>query len=938
LRFHELAKELNADSKELLALAKKLGLPVKSHSSNLEPGIVGILKAAWRFRDLDEDAILEKLDEAANQKEAEKKANEERAKVESVRVVAEKHQREAQQRADAEAAAQEQEAPADAYVSPDDDEEETEEAGEEVAEEAAVEGGEEAAVEATDAAVVEPSVEEPVAPADSAAAAPAAPAAGAAPAAAPHAPARAHAPAAPTGAAAHRAGPAKPGAPGAAPAAAEAPKRGAKILGRIELNRADVAKSEATHAELEKTLGPTTPPAARRGRAELDREQELAAQRKRQKLAGGGKGAGWKSETDEFAPVSEAQVTKPKFWERGPTRRQQRTKLKRPSGLPKPGEGKKHEVQLPTSVKELSAQLGLRAAEIISKILTLKGTAIGINQPLDEETVLTIAVEFNRDVVIVAEKTTETQFLEKEQKKEEKKSGPKKEGATRPPVVVVMGHVDHGKTSLLDAIRKTKVVDTEHGGITQHMRAYQVTSPKGGQITFLDTPGHRAFTEMRSRGANVTDIVVLVVAADDGVMPQTVESVEHARAANPDMPIVVALNKSDKRDANPLRVKQQLMGLNLLPEEFGGKVGVIETSATTGKGIAELLDRLELEAEIHDLRAEPKGRAEGVVLEATKEEGKGVVATVLVRKGTLKTRDPFLCGKTWGRVRLIEDDTGRKVDSAPPSMPVKVYGFKADVPATGDAFMAVEDEKGAEQVASERLHVARAGQQVTERPKVTLENLFETLGAVKQQEIPVILKADMQGSIEVLKRELEALKSDEVKVRVLRAAVGAITEEDVMLAATSKAMVFGFHVLPDGKARRLSEQSGVEVKTYFIIYEMIDDLKKAMAGLLKPEEREKVIGHLTIRETFKVSKVGTIAGCFVTDGIIHRNDRVRVVRDGKVIYTSGLESLRRFKDDVKEVKENFECGVKLANFDDIKVGDTLEVFEMIQIERELKLT
>jgi len=381
-----------------------------------------------------------------------------------------------------------------------------------------------------------------------------------------------------------------------------------------------------------------------------------------------------------------------------------------------------------------------------------------------------------------------------------------------------------------------------------------------------------------------------------------------------------------------------LMGLNLLPEEFGGKVGVIETSATTGKGIAELLDRLELEAEIHDLRAEPKGRAEGVVLEATKEEGKGVVATVLVRKGTLKARDPFLCGKTWGRVRLIEDDTGRKIDEAPPSMPVRVYGFKADVPATGDAFIAVEDEKGAEQVASERLHVARAGQHVTERPKVTLENLFETLGAVKQQEIPVILKADMQGSIEVLKRELESLKSEEVKVRVLRAAVGAITEEDVMLAATSKAMVFGFHVLPDGKARRLAEEAGVEVKTYFIIYEMIDDLKKAMAGMLKPEEREKVIGHLTIRETFKVSKVGTIAGCFVTDGIIHRNDRVRVVRDGKVVYTSGLESLRRFKDDVKEVKENFECGVKLANFDDIKVGDTLEVFEMIQIERELKLT
>jgi translation initiation factor IF-2 len=387
-----------------------------------------------------------------------------------------------------------------------------------------------------------------------------------------------------------------------------------------------------------------------------------------------------------------------------------------------------------------------------------------------------------------------------------------------------------------------------------------------------------------------------------------------------------------------MRVKQQLMGIDLLPEEYGGKFGVVETSATTGKGIDELLERLALEAEVHDLRADPKGRAEGVVIEATKEEGKGVVATVLIRKGTLKPRDPFLCGNTWGRVRLIEDDTGSKVDGAPPSMPVKVYGFKGDVPSAGDAFLAVEDEKGAEQVASERLRAVRTGQQqVAERPKVTLENLFETLGAVKQQEIPLIVKADVQGSVEVLKRELENLKSAEVKVRVLRAAVGGITEEDVMLASTSKAMVFGFHVAPEGKARRLQEQLGVEVKTYFVIYEMLDDLKKAMAGKLKPEEKEKVIGHVQVRETFKVSKVGTIAGCFVTDGLIRRNDKVRVLRDGKIIYTAGLDSLRRFKDDAKEVKENFECGVKLSNFDDVKVGDVLEVFEVVQSERELKL-
>ncbi len=937
MRLHELTKELNADAKELLALAKKLGLSVKSHSSNLEPGTVGILKAAWRFRDLNEDEILEKLDGDAAKKDVEKKANEERQKIDSARASAERLQREADAKAAAEAAAapiDAEEPLDDAYVSPD-DEEGDEDAAAPVDEPVETDTDAAPAGDVDEVADGEVAGEIATAGVSGSEVAPVNPLApdqagvGSAPVAHRSKPGSAPAHG---GTAAPAAGAAAPTAPGAVPAA----RRGAKIVGRIELTKADVAKSEATHAELERTLGPTTPATTRGKRAELDREQELAAQRKRQKLAGANKPLRWQAETDEFAPVSEAQVTKPKFWERGPARRQQRTKLKRPAGMLKPALGTKFEVQLPTSIKELSALLGLRAAEMISKLLTLKGIAVGINQPLDEETVLTIAVEFNRDLTILHEKTEESEFLASEQKKAAATAGPKKEGEPRPPVVVVMGHVDHGKTSLLDTIRKTKVVDTEHGGITQHMRAYQVTSPKGGRITFLDTPGHRAFTEMRSRGANVTDIVVLVVAADDGVMPQTIESVEHARAASADLPIVVAMNKIDKRDANPLRVKQQLMGINLLPEEFGGKVGVVECSALTGKGIDDLLDRIMLEAEIHDLRAEKKGLAEGIVLEATKEEGKGIVATVLVRKGTLKVRDPFLCGKTWGRVRLIENDMGEKIDEAPPSMPVRVYGFKADLPNTGDTFQAVEDEKGAEEVSTERLHKSREGQ-VVERPKVTLENLFATLGAVKQKEIPLILKADMQGSLEVLKRELENLKHAEVKVRVLRGAVGAITEEDVMLANTSGAMVFGFHVVPESKARRLQDQLGVEVKTYFVIYEMLDDLKKAMAGMLKPTEKERVIGHVEIRDTFKVSKIGTIAGCFVTDGIIRRSDRVRVLREGKVVYTTGLTSLRRFKDDVKEVKEGFECGIKLQNFDDIKVRDTIEVFEIVHEERELVL-
>jgi translation initiation factor IF-2 len=921
VRLHELSKEMDVDSKELLALAKKLGLAVKSHSSNLESGQVGILKRAWPFRELDdEEEILEKvIAGAANEKEVEKKQTEERHKQEAVRAAQGRHEREAAAKAKAEAEAAEAaaEQDADAYVSADDEGEPAPDAGEGVEETEPTVVEESVSSASASAAVLEP---EPAPPASAPGAAPAAPtAAGTAPAA--------------ESKAAAPAGTSTPGAPGA-PAAPV--RRGAKILGRIELNKADVVKAEATHAELERVLAPTTP-TGRKTKAELEREQELAAQRKKQKQAQqGAKNVKWQAEVEEFAPVSEAQVAKPKFWERGPTRRQQRTKMKRPAAAAKPADARKVSVQLPTSVKELSALLGIRAAEIVSKLLTAKEMTVGLNQPLDEETVLTIAVEFNRDVEIVRETSEESVFLAKEQKKHDATHGPKKEGEPRPPVVVVMGHVDHGKTSLLDAIRKTKVVDTEHGGITQHMRAYQVTSPKGGKITFLDTPGHRAFTEMRSRGANVTDIVVLVVAADDGVMPQTVESVEHARAANPDMPIVVALNKIDKGASNALRVKQQIMGMNLLPEEFGGKVGVVETSATTGKGIDALLDRIELEAEVHDLRAEKKGRAEGIVLESSKEEGKGIVATVLVRKGTLKVRDPFLSGKTWGRVRQLEDDTGAKIEEAPPSMPVRVYGFKGEVPEAGDAFLVVDDEKGGEQVAMERLRAERTGQTV-ERPKVTLENLFATLGAVKAEEIPLIVKADMQGRLEVLKSELESLKHAEVKVRVLRAAVGGITEEDVMLASTSGAMVFGFGVMPDTKARKLQDQLGVEVRTYFIIYELIDDLKKAMAGLLKPEEKEKVLGHVEVRETFKVSKMGTIAGCFVTDGLIRRNDKVRVIRDGKVVYTTGLESLRRFKDDVREVKEGFECGIKLTNFDDVKKGDTIEVFEIVKHERELTL-
>jgi translation initiation factor IF-2 len=595
----------------------------------------------------------------------------------------------------------------------------------------------------------------------------------------------------------------------------------------------------------------------------------------------------------------------------------------------------------PITVKDLSQELGIRAGDILARLLMAKGVPLTINSFLDEDMVLTVAAEFSRDIEVRREQDVERDFLEKEGgeelassvREEESPAGPD----ARSPVVVFMGHVDHGKTSLLDRIRESKVVDTEHGGITQHIRAYQVMTPRGGKVTFLDTPGHRAFTEMRARGANCTDIVVLVVAADDGVMPQTREAIDHARAANPDMPLVVALNKIDRPEADAMKVKQELMAMDLLPEEFGGKVGVIETSAQTGQGIDALLERLALEAEVRDLRADGTGRGRGYVIEASKQEGKGIHATILVRDGTLRVRDPFLCGDTWGRVRMMENDQGQSIKEAGPSMPVVVYGFKGDVPSAGDLFLAVQDERGAERVASER-HIKTKEGTTQSRSSVTLENLFASLDAGKVHEICVVLKADVQGSVEVLERELDALQHSEVKVRVLRSAVGAVTEEDIMLANTSQAIVIGFGVIAEAKARRLQENLGVDLRHYNVIYELLDDLKKAMAGVLKPEETEKVIGHVEIREVFKVSRTGSIAGCFVLDGMIRRSDKVRVTREGKVIYTTTLESLRRFKDDVREVKEGFECGIKLTNFDDIKVSDIIEVFEIVFEERELSLS
>ncbi len=912
MRLHELAKDMEADSKELLALAKKLGLPIKSHSSNLAPGEVALLRVGYRYRDLDEDELFDRLESDAEERQAEKKAEEEAKKEEQVRRRAEREARSAEE-------------------------------PEEVPEEASVEAVA-ATTASTDGAAVE-TAPEPEVVAEPEVAEVAASTEPAALSSEPSSeevaeeqpPTVATEPAEEQTVAASTEAAETTETTEEKPAAEQKPgqedgRRGAKILGRIELDNAEVAKSQATHEQLERSISPSTGGPGRRGGKEDDK---TTAQTRRRKSA---KQVKWAPDPEDFAPVSANEVAKPRFWERGPARRQGRRAPRRGPKVPKKkpvAPDRKVTVVAPLTVKDFSQATGIRAAEILGKLLMSQGTPSTINSMLDEELVLTLALEFGREIEVRSARDVEAEFLAKEEGPEET-SEEERDPDLRPPVVTFMGHVDHGKTSLLDFIRKSKVVDGEAGGITQHVSAYQVQTPAGGKVTFLDTPGHRAFTEMRARGADCTDIVVLIVAADDGVMPQTEEALHHARAAGEDRPLVVALNKIDRPESDALRVKQQLMAADVLPEEFGGKIAVIETSAMTGQGVDELLERLALEAEIHDLRADNSKKAKAYVLEASKQEGKGVVATVLVRDGTLKVRDPFLCGKTWGRVRLLEDDQGRRIKEAGPSTPVRVYGFKGEIPEAGDLLQAVEDERGAEKVANER---NRKDKETEDAPReaVTLENLFESLEAGKVHEINVVVKADVQGSVEVLKRELTSLRHEEVAVKVLRAAVGGITEEDIMLASTTQAICIGFGVAPDGKARRAAERLGVEIRTYRVIYEIFDDLKKAMAGSLSPEQSERIVGHVEIREVFKVSRVGSIAGCYVLDGMIRRSDQVRVVREGKVLYTSGLDSLRRFKEDAKEVKEGFECGIKVTGFDDIKVGDQLEAFEIVFEQRELTL-
>ena len=571
------------------------------------------------------------------------------------------------------------------------------------------------------------------------------------------------------------------------------------------------------------------------------------------------------------------------------------------------------------TVGELASRMKKTAAEVIKQLIKL-GVMASVNQSIDYDTAALVAMELGCKVEKEVIVTIEERLIDDH-------ADTADELQPRSPVVVVMGHVDHGKTSLLDAIRNTNVVSGEAGGITQHIGAYTVQI-NGNPITFLDTPGHAAFTSMRARGAMCTDIAILVVAADDGIMPQTIEAINHAKVA--EIPIIVAINKMDKHGANPDRIKQQLTEYDLLPEEWGGQTVVCPISAKTGQGIDELLEMVILTAEVQELKANPNRLAKGVVIEARLDKSRGPVATLLVQNGTLKQGDILIAGTAVGRVRVMTDDKGRTVKSAGPSMPVEITGL-AEVPGAGDIFNAVEDERMARQLVDQRKEELKAAANKT-KSKVTLEDLFAQIQEGEMKELNLIVKADVQGSAEAVKASLEKISNEEVRVKVIHAGVGAINENDVLLASTSNAIIVGFNVRPDSAAQAAAARAKVDMRMYRVIYDAIDEIQDAMKGMLAPKFKEVVIGHAEVRQTYKVSAIGTVAGCYVKDGKITRDAQVRVLRDNIVIHEGQLGSLQRFKDSVKEVAANYECGMSIEKYNDIKEGDVFECFVMEQIK------
>jgi translation initiation factor IF-2 len=612
-------------------------------------------------------------------------------------------------------------------------------------------------------------------------------------------------------------------------------------------------------------------------------------------------------------------------WRSGPKgRRQHHGDADRESNFQVPTEAVVKDVHVPEtiSVADLAHKMAVKASEVIKQLMKL-GQMVTINQVLDQETAMIVVEEMGHKAL--AAKLDDPEAL-----LEDTGVHVDVEALPRAPVVTVMGHVDHGKTSLLDSIRRAKVAAGEAGGITQHIGAYHVETPRG-IITFLDTPGHEAFTAMRARGAKATDIVILVVAADDGVMPQTKEAIAHAKAAG--VPIVVAINKIDKPGANPERVKQELIAEQVVPEEYGGESPFISVSAKVGTGIDNLLEHVLLQAEVLELKAPIDTHAKGLVIEAKLDKGRGPVATVLVQSGTLKRGDIVLAGSSYGRVRAMLDENGKTITEAGPSIPVEIQGL-TEVPAAGEEVMVMADERKAREIALFRQGKFR-DVKLAKLQAAKLENMFEQMAEGEVKNLPLIIKADVQGSQEALVHSMQKLSTNEVRVQIVHSAVGGISESDVNLAVASKAVIIGFNTRADASARKLAESSGIDIRYYNIIYDAVDEIKAAMSGMLSPEKREQALGTVEIRQVFLVSKVGAIAGCYVLDGVVKRGSSVRLLRDNVVMWTGELDSLKRFKDDVKEVKAGFECGLSLKNFNDIKEGDQLEVFEVQEVARTL---
>ena len=716
---------------------------------------------------------------------------------------------------------------------------------------------------------------------------------------------------------------------------------------RLEAERREAEKRDAEKAELDRIEQEARRRADDEARARADEEAGRAAEiRERERVERERAEAERRaSEPARPAPVAKPRVVEEAGRDKGVTKygrqelhvggdasarfkkRQQASRHRRPvqvnvdsrHGFELPTAPVKREVQLPETITvgELAGKMAVKANEVIKAMMKM-GVMATINQPIDQDTAQLVVEEFGHTAVRMKESELEDQL---------QSAAGEVEALPRPPVVTIMGHVDHGKTSLLDYIRRTKVAAGEAGGITQHIGAYQVETPKG-LITFIDTPGHAAFTAMRARGAHVTDIVVLVVAADDGVMPQTVEAIQHARAAN--VPIVVAVNKMDKGDADPDRVRNDLAKHNVIPEDWGGDTLFVHVSARTGDGVDKLLETILLQAEVLDLKAPQDGPAVGVVLESAIEKGRGPVATVLVKRGTLKAGDPIIAGQEFGRVRALFDATGKQVQQAGPAVPVAVLGL-SDAPNAGDDLLVVDSERKAREVALYRQGKFRDVRLAGAAKK--MEDVFSQMGEQAGAVVALIVKADVQGSSEALRDALTKLSTDEVAVKVIASGVGGITESDVTLAAASKARIIGFNVRADGAARNAMKDTGVDVHYYSIIYEAIDDVKAAMTGMLKPEIKEQIVGLAEVREVFRSSKFGTVAGCLVVEGFIKRGNPVRVLRDNVVIHQGELDSLRRFKDDVSEVRAGTECGIGVVKYNDIRAGDQIECFARFEVAR-----